>query len=91
MCLDGLSPAPPSPDLKHKTLPTVQARAPALVTLVAPRSKPSTAFSVLMSSHKENTAWKEASEAETKKVARGRRPAPFYKACSDLKTHYRHF
>ena len=39
-----------------------------------------TAFSVLMSSHKENNAWKEASEAENQKFIRGRRPAPFYKA-----------
>jgi DNA cross-link repair 1A protein len=39
-----------------------------------------TAFSVLMSSHKESIAWKEASEAENMKGSvKGRRLAPFYK------------
>ncbi|KAF8519027.1 hypothetical protein BU17DRAFT_90521 [Hysterangium stoloniferum] len=42
--------------------------------------QPTSAFSVLMTSHKENMAWKEATEAENKKGnIRGRRPAPFYK------------
>jgi hypothetical protein len=54
----------------------------------APRS--SNVFSVLMSSHKENEAWKEATIAEDKnfkatKANGGRRKAPFYKVhCSIL-------
>jgi len=45
-------------------------------------------FSVLMSSHKENEAWKEASSAESKSFRptknTGRRKAPFYKVLQGM-------
>lgn len=78
VCIDALSSTSPLKDVKYKTPSNVEA--PSL-SLVSASSTPATAFSVLMSSHKENNAWKEASEAENTKFTRGRRPAPFYKAC----------
>lgn len=49
----------------------------------------SNAFSVLMSSHKENEAWKEASIVEDRdfrptKANGGRRKAPFYKVMQGM-------
>lgn len=66
-CIDALSSTSSLQNVRSKSLSK---------TLQNP-----TAFSVLMSSHKENNAWKEASDAEKNKAVRGRRPAPFYKAC----------
>lgn len=53
------------------------------------QSGSSNAFSVLMTSHKENEAWKEASVAEDRnfrpnKGNGGRRPAPFYKVLQGM-------
>lgn len=42
------------------------------------------AFSVLMSGHKENEAWKEATEAEESAFKGGRRKAPFYKVMQGM-------
>ena len=47
------------------------------------------AFSILMSSHKENSAWKEAETAEDRNIRatkgnRGRRKAPFYKVLQGM-------
>ena len=49
----------------------------------------SNAFSILMSSHKENNAWKEAETAEDRnfratKANGGRRKAPFYKVLQGM-------
>lgn len=49
----------------------------------------SNAFSVLMSSHKENEAWKEADVAEDPRIRPtkangGRRKAPFYKVMQGM-------
>ncbi|KAF8587931.1 DRMBL-domain-containing protein [Ramaria rubella] len=64
---------------------TVQDPVPPLVASLPRPLKSASAFSVLMSSHKENNAWKEASEAENKRGnMRGRRPAPFYKVMQGM-------
>lgn len=52
-------------------------------------SKSPGAFSILMTSHKENEAWKEAAEAEDRnfrptKANGGRRKAPFYKVMQGM-------
>jgi DNA cross-link repair 1A protein len=54
-----------------------------------PNSKPNNAFSVLMSGHRENQAWKEADEVEDRsfrptKSNGGRRKAPFYKVLQGM-------
>ncbi|KAF8637664.1 hypothetical protein AX17_002732 [Amanita inopinata Kibby_2008] len=52
-----------------------------------PFTCPSNAFSVLMSSFKENEAWKEASRAEDRKIRptkSNRRKAPFYKVLQGM-------
>lgn len=51
------------------------------------RSSANNAFSVLMSSHKENEAWKEASAVEDQrqnKRTQGRPKAPFYKVLQGM-------
>lgn len=59
----------------------------------AESSKSSNIFSVLMSGHKENQAWKEATVAEDRtfrptKANGGRRKAPFYKVLSLSFIHF---
>ncbi len=62
---------------------------PPRLTSVSPPSASSNVFSVLMSSHKENEAWKEASVMEDrgfrpKASNGGRRKAPFYKVLQGM-------
>lgn len=67
-------------------------RAPPLPPNIAKgklKTKDSNAFSVLMTSHKENEAWKEATVAEDRnfrpnKGNGGRRKAPFYKVMTGM-------
>ena len=79
-----------APKLKSPPLTPIQAAATRLPSVV-PANKESAggAYSVLMSSYKENEAWKEASAVEDRnfrptKANGGRRKAPFYKVLQGM-------
>ncbi|KAI0272307.1 DRMBL-domain-containing protein [Gloeopeniophorella convolvens] len=83
-CCDSFSRTGPSPSppLSPRNAPTPPPRSK------GKGSAGSNAFSVLMSSHKENSAWKEAEVAEDRSFrstkANGRRKAPFYKVMQGM-------
>lgn len=98
LCIDASSNSNPQPSKELGTSDTSVGRAlRPLSALNSPhnaRSRgetvppgPTSAFSVLMSSHKENEAWKEASVTEDrnfKPTKNNRRKAPFYKVMQGM-------
>ena len=87
----------PTPKIKEEPLLPVSSYQPAIPSSSkvkvedqeAPPDAKAGAFSVLMTSHKENEAWKEASAAEDRnfrptKGNGGRRKAPFYKVLQGM-------
>ena len=86
-CIDSLSSFPSQPRAVSPTsIPLFLHTAKTPTKLIGDSSK---AFSVLMSSHKENEAWKEAAMTEdhnfqTSKTHGGRRKAPFYKVLQGM-------
>ncbi|KZV96408.1 DRMBL-domain-containing protein [Exidia glandulosa HHB12029] len=98
-CLDKLQPRNTNPSAssssskpstpvdisKAKPLrPISQLRVPPAPSGSGGGGKRSNAFSMLMSGHKENEAWKEATEAEESSFKGGRRKAPFYKVMTGM-------
>lgn len=96
MCIDNLSTSPLSsiPAASRSEVPSSATQTPYASPLNNNTQAPSTsvgnnAFSVLMSSHKDDEAWKEAAIAEDRnskpnKGNGGRRKAPFYKVLQGM-------
>ena|ERR1700761_7856498 len=85
-CIDSLAKDKSSTDRDARAMRPLPGSPPNTVTStpIESTSKKASVFSVLMSGHKENEAWKEATEAEDRnfrpnKANGGRRKAPFYK------------